>query len=141
MLSRTGRIRSISSNTVQVEFDRTMGCGPCQRGQGCGSLFASIAGKTPQSALVDVTIPGSGVARVGDLVTVSLTGRQLVIMACMAYLLPLVGMIGGAWAVPILYTGSPDLSAAAGMMLGLGAAFLAMFLLRRRCFGLTVRAW
>lgn len=141
MLSRTGRIRSISHNSIQVEFDRTMGCSPCQRGQGCGSLFATIAGKNPKSVLVDVTVPGSSTPRIGELVTVSLNGRQLVMMACMAYLLPLSGMIGGAWVAPVLYTGSPDLSATAGMILGLSAGFLTMFLLRRKCSGLVVRVW
>ncbi len=141
MFLKTGRITSTSGNLVQVEFDRTMGCGPCQRGQGCGSLFASIAGKTPRSTLVDMPRPGPGASRIGDLVTVSLTGRQLVKMASLAYLLPLFGMIGGASAASMLFTGSPDLAAAAGMMLGLGSGFLTLFLLRRRCSGLIAPAW
>lgn len=139
MLLRTGRITSISDNTVQVEFDRTMGCGPCQRGQGCGSLFASIAGKMPKSTLVDIPRLGQATARIGDLVTVSITSRQLVKMASLVYLLPLFGMIAGAWALPQFHQGAPDLSAAIGMLCGLGSGFLIMFLLRHKFSGLTVR--
>ena len=141
MLLKTGRITAIDGQSAQLRFDRTTACGQCKSGQTCGLAFGSIAGKLPESTLIDITLPETAAARPGDLVTVSLSGRQLVRMAGLAYLVPLFGMIAGAWLGPVLYSSAdPDLSAAAGMVLGLGSGFLLMFLSRRQCAGLSIRA-
>ncbi len=82
-------------------------------------LAWSVAGKTRQYTLLDVTLPETATVRPGDVVTVSLSSRQLLRMAGLAYLLPLFAMAAGAWLAPKLIAGNGDLWSAAGMVFGL----------------------
>jgi sigma-E factor negative regulatory protein RseC len=95
MIEADARVLSISGGRVQVEAEagRSSSCGHCNAAGSCGvSLFARLSGKrrVQVDAFSDLDV------RVGDRVVVGLPERVMTIGSIRLYLLPLLGLFGGA---------------------------------------------
>jgi sigma-E factor negative regulatory protein RseC len=118
MLYQTGTVIENRGTCVRVEFDPVMACGGCSGGQGCGlgPLLAMFRSK--ERNFLYLEIESGDRVRVGDRVQVALPADQLVKFASLAYLMPLLGLIIGAWLATELVPYGGDMSAVAGAMLG-----------------------
>jgi len=118
MLYQSGTVTEICGTSVRVEFDPAMACGGCSGGYGCGlgPLLAMFRTKGRNFLFFQVE-KGARVS-VGDRVRVALPARQLVKFASLAYLMPLLGLMVGAWVATILVPHGGDISAVAGAVLG-----------------------
>jgi len=130
MLQRTGRIEHIDGHTAAVSFPPATACGRCSAGRGCGSALFAFSRRAPQ--IIRVALPEHFPAAPGDSMTLSVSGSRLLRMALLAYLVPLAGLAGGAWLLPLWFPARGDGPALIGMLLGLGVACLALVAARHR---------
>lgn len=126
MIEETGVVVSVAGDSAEIETRRQGACGSCSANGACGtSLLARYLGRKPL-LLRARNLPG---AAPGDLVVVGVPEDGLMRASLVAYLVPLLGLIAGGIAGPVLYPGGGDgtaaLTAFAG--LGLGLVWLARF--------------
>ena len=89
-------IKTEPNGTAQVLLDRKSACGGCQStGSGCHSCLAST--NKMQSRVIN-----AAGANIGDVVKIQLSFGSLSAGAAILYLLPVVGMLCGAFAGPWL---------------------------------------
>lgn len=124
MIEQTAIVRSISAPFAEVEIQRQSSCGTCQAKQGCGT--AAIARVFPQRthrlhALNEVD------AKPGDQVVLGLDDETLRNVSLAVYLVPLLGLIGGAmageWLANQTNLQAGELSAILGGLFGILSGF------------------
>lgn len=93
MIEEVGIVVSVQGNTAQVEGQRRSTCGSCTVNGACGtSLLARYLGRKRLLLRVQNSIG----AEPGDRVVVGLPEGALLTASSVAYLIPLLAMIGGA---------------------------------------------
>lgn len=126
------RVLRVDGDHAVVQLAGRGGCGRCHETGGCGgsTVIGQMFGPRP----TDFRIPNGIGAKPGDAVLVELAEGSLLRVALMAYLLPVLLLVLGAFAAMALYPAAADLAAAVGGALGFGLAVLAVarFQARRR---------
>ena len=95
------------------------GCGSCSSSAGCG---VARLGRLLPSAQRELVLPVDGERRVGDLLELELPESALLAAAAMAYLPPLIGLIGGALAITPSGAALQPLGALLGVIAGLSVS-------------------
>ncbi len=126
MIEETGRVIGVAGDLAEVETRRQGACGSCSANGACGtSLLARYLGRKP----LLLKAQNRAGASPGDLVVVGVPEDGLMRASLAAYLVPLLGLIVGGMAGPVLFASGDDgasaLMAFAG--LGLGLVWLAHF--------------
>jgi len=129
VLYQVGIVVEVRDRTARVEFIRSGSCGGCSTNQGCGlgPILALFRRSRPHSLEFD-TRAGGLALKIGDSVRVAMAEQQLLKIVSLAYLLPLVGMLVGAWLATASVSDAPDISAVLG---ALGGLFCVFWLLAR----------
>lgn len=135
MIEAAGIVREVDDGRALVEVQRRTACGGCASQGGCGtSVIAAWFGRRPSRLWVRAATP----VRVGEPVVIGLPEATLLHASLLMYLLPVLGLVGGA-TVGSLLTGTgagSDLPGIAGGVLGLLAGLGAS---RARATDLTGR--
>ena len=122
MLEETGKVISISSGRAEVALVRSEACGNC--------AAKSMCHPTSEGSTMRMEVENPLGARPGERVIISLPPEALLKATTMAYLLPAIAMVAGA-AVGWSRTGT-DMGSLAGMVAGLTASSLYLFIYSRR---------
>lgn len=121
-----GTITSATVEHVTIEFDKSLGCGACVSGAGCGlgPLLRLFVGSGARS----IRLPNLPEAplRSGDRIRVAIAGRTLVLYAGLAYVWPLICIVGGAMVGVAAVPRGGDVAAFAGATIGAAAAWLTL---------------
>ena len=124
MIEATGIVRELDGGRALVEVQRRTACGGCASQGSCGtSVIAAWFGRRPSRLWARTAMP----VRVGETVLVSLPEATLLQASLLMYLLPVLGLVGGA-ALGSLLAGpgaGSDLPGIAGGVLGLLAGLAA----------------
>jgi sigma-E factor negative regulatory protein RseC len=117
---------------VELAGPSAGGCGRCHEPGGCGG--SSVIGQVFGPRTRSFRIPNVIGVLPGEAVLVELGEGMLWRVAVMAYLLPVMLLVLGAFVAMTLFPAAADLAAAAGGALGFGLAMLAAarFQARRR---------
>ena len=124
MLTEEGRVVAVEAQALWVETIRQSTCGSCAAQKACGhALINKVSDGT--RGLVRVLPGDQGLAgcRVDDRVRFSIPEEVILRGSAIAYMLPLAGMLGGAFAAVSLFSGDQDTLAALGAIAGLAAGF------------------
>ncbi len=121
METTIGRVESLRGGTVTVIVDAPVACRRCAAGKGCG---AGLLTGTESTRRIDMAIPAGMRLAVGDPVSLSVSPRQLLRAAAIAYGIPLAAFLAAAGLAGIATAGSNDLLASAIAISGLGAGML-----------------
>jgi len=134
-----GTVTSATAEYVTVEFDESLGCRACVSGAGCGlgPLLRLFVGSGARS----IRLPNLPAAplRSGDRIRVAVAGRTLALYAGLAYVWPLVCIVGGAMIGMAAVPRGGDFAAVAGAMIGAAAAWLTLKWQRAPAAGLQSR--
>ncbi len=130
MIEEEGIVIELNGEYAEVEAWQKSACGHCSARKGCGtSLLASLLGRRPRRF---PAINRAG-ARPGDRVIVGVDAGALQAASFLMYLVPLLGLIGGAlagtWLSRLLVTADGELLS---ILLGVAGMALALLLVRRR---------
>lgn len=124
MLQERALVVAIQGDSAWVEVKRQSSCSACQSGSSCGTSV--IASFFPQRSM-RLQVPDHQGAQVGQWVMVGLDESALQSAALLVYILPLVGLIGGAilgqWLGNHWWSGSMELASVAFGLLGMLTAF------------------
>jgi len=124
MLIESGRVVAVEDSGLWVETLRKSTCGSCAAQAGCGhGLLNRIGGDRRGLVRVLPGEPGVAACRIDDEVLISIPEEVVLRGSFIAYLLPLLCLLGGALAASALLPGSEDLLAALGGAAGLGLGF------------------
>ena len=124
MIEQSAIVVSTEAGIAEVEVMRRSTCGACSSQAACGvSLLDRVLGRRPQRLIVGNRL---GV-RAGDGVVVGVPETALLKAAVAAYLMPLVGLLGGAMlaqsaAASLWPAAGADASALLGGALGFAGA-------------------
>ena len=114
-------VRRLEDNCVWIETDPASSCERCKGGQGCSSVSLSrVFCRSRRQFRVQNTLP----LAIGDVVAVGMNEQVVMQAALLAYGVPVVGLIFGAWLGGALWPASADLAGAATGALGFVLAFL-----------------
>lgn len=120
MIEEQGRVTALVDDCARVSAARRSACGQCQVNNACGtSLLDRVFGRQPVELLAHNPVG----AQVGDEVIVGLSEAGLLRSAAAAYLIPLLGLIGGAWLGEQLGGTQAEIATVLGAMSGLALAF------------------
>ncbi|WP_018609646.1 SoxR reducing system RseC family protein [Uliginosibacterium gangwonense] len=123
MLERSGKIIAIHADRIEVKVDTPSACGHCGSRQSCH-------GTDPAR----VTLPLEPGMHTGDAITLGMEESTVNLSALLAYLLPALSLIAGAWLGDSLSAKDADLfaivGAALGLCIGVAAAWCLSKLLR-----------
>lgn len=124
MLLETGRVVAVETDGVWVETINKTSCGSCAAQKGCGhgmmnrisegrrSLIRALPGKVlPMDCSVD------------DEVSISIPEEVILRGSLLVYILPLITMLGGAWAGAAVIPLSEDAAGGLGAILGFALGF------------------
>jgi positive regulator of sigma E activity len=127
MLYQTGTVVEIRNSSVRIEFEQGSACGGCAAGQGCGlGPLLTMFRRRPHAFWLDLETVGRAGLETGDRLRVALTPGQLTRFAGLAYAMPTAGLLVGAWIFGSLFPGLGELSAVAGGVAGISAAWLGL---------------
>lgn len=120
MIEETGKVVALDGKTAWVETQRTSACDSCSAKSGCGhSALAKLGQKhVHMQAWSDLML------NIGDRVVVGVPEDVLMKSSLLAYLMPLLGMLGGALIADQLHAG--DLITAVSGLVGLLSGFLVL---------------
>lgn len=93
MIEEEARITAIDGQWAWVETQRRSSCSACSANAGCG---VSLLEKTGRERLRQVRALNRANAAVGDPVIVGIAEQALVRGSALVYLIPLIGLFGGA---------------------------------------------
>ncbi len=117
MLEESGRIVAVEDDCLWVETIQKTACGTCEAEKGCGT---SVLGKyLSKTNFIRVLLEGRDCSnyRIGDTVKIGIAEDVVVKASLFIYLLPMIGLIGGAIIGDSLY--GSDTSTLFGAILGL----------------------
>ena len=120
MIEETGKVVALDGKTAWVETQRTSACDSCSAKSGCGHSALSKLGQKH----VHMQAWNELILDIGDLVVVGVPEDILMKSSVLAYLMPLLGMLGGALIADQLQAG--DLLTAVSGLVGLLAGFLGL---------------
>ena len=124
MLTETGRVVAVEAGELWVETIRQSTCGSCAAEKGCGhGLMNKVTDGKRAYVRVLPGSPGIEACSVDDRVRFSIPEEVILRGSFIAYLLPLLAMLGGAAAATWFFPGSQDAAAALGAMSGLAVGF------------------
>ena len=125
MLTETGRVVAVEADGLWVETLRKSTCGSCTARSGCGHGLMNRLGEG-RSSYIRV-LPGEGdiaACKIDDEVRIGIPEELLLRGSLMVYVLPLLGLLGGASLGASLLPLHSDLAtlagAAAGFLASLG---------------------
>ncbi|MEM1112726.1 MAG: SoxR reducing system RseC family protein [Pseudomonadota bacterium] len=129
MLTETGRVVAVESDSVWVETVRKSTCGSCSARSGCGHGLMYRLGDG-RSCFVRV-LPGDNEAplsdcKVDDEVRIGIPEDLLLHGSFIVYIVPLLGLLAGAAVADALLPASADLGGAIGALAGLLLGVLAV---------------
>ncbi|WP_456404289.1 SoxR reducing system RseC family protein [Thiolapillus sp.] len=129
MLEEEGVVLSVSGSVAEVVAETKSSCGSCSAKSGCGtSLLASLFPQRKRSFRANNTVS----AKTGDRVIIGLDESALQIASLLVYLVPLLGLIGGAiigaWLAPQL---APDAAEPFSIIAGIAGFSLVLLVVRR----------
>lgn len=129
MIEQTGRVVSVHGATAEVQAQREGSCRSCDVDKDCGtSVIARYLSRKPFVVEADNEI-GAGP---GDLVVIGMAEGVFLKASVIAYLTPLLAMIGGAVAGTFIAEGTAtEHGEAISMLFGLGAFAVALVWLGR----------
>ena len=125
METAVGRVESVRDETITVVVEAPVACRRCSAGKGCG---AGLLTGAESERRIEVTQPPGLRLDVGDVVLLSVSPRQLLRAASIAYGLPLIALVAGAGLAWLAGAGPSDLVALALTTAGL---CVGLFLSRR----------
>ena len=103
------------------------------RGQGCGlGPLLAMFSRAEHGYWLDLQALDGDRLQAGDRVCVGLPEGQLVKSVSLAYVLPMLGILVGAWSAAVLYPELGDLSAVAGALAGMVMGWAGLALSRNR---------
>lgn len=124
MLTETGRVVGIEADGLWVETIRRTTCGACAAKKGCGhGLLNSVSDGKRRYIRVLAGDQGIENYNIDDQVLISIPEEVILRGSFIAYVLPLLTMLGGAMAATGLLTGKQDGLAALGAVGGLACGF------------------
>ena len=127
MLTETARVVAVEDGSIWVETVRQSVCGSCAAQKGCGhGIMNQIGDGTRNYLQLSATKFPSGRFKVDDQVTIGIPEKLMVAGSALVYVIPLIGMLGGAALMPLLVGAGSELSAMLGAGLGLVAGFAAV---------------
>jgi sigma-E factor negative regulatory protein RseC len=125
MLTEIARVVAVEGDGVWVETIRQTTCGTCAAQKGCGhGLLNQMA--SGRKNLVKV-LPGPGPqteCRIDDQVVISIPESVILKGSLIAYLLPVLCMLGGAAMGAGLFATNSDIGSALGAIVGLTVGFV-----------------
>ncbi|HEY7775998.1 MAG TPA: SoxR reducing system RseC family protein [Kineobactrum sp.] len=119
MLTETGRVVAIETDSVWVETIRKSTCGSCAAQQGCGHGLLNRV-RDGQRGVVRV-LPGEfapGACQVNDEVSISIPEEVILRGSAIVYMVPLAAMLAGAALGCAVLPWAEDPAALAGMLAG-----------------------
>lgn len=130
MLTETGRVVAVESDSLWVQTIRQSTCGNCSARQGCGHGLLNQLGSRRDHYLRVLMVGGHGERRyqLDDQVRIAIPEQVIVRGSFMVYMMPLLLTLLGAAAASQLLAGG-DWAAVCGALAGFGAG---IFLLRRQ---------
>jgi sigma-E factor negative regulatory protein RseC len=131
MLYQAGLVAEISRSRARIEFQPGAACQGCASGHGCGlGPLIALFRRPGYELWVDLGGGQQNPIEIGDPVRIGLSAAQLIKISSVAYLLPIIGMLMGAWLLTILLPQFGDVSAATGAGLGIFAGWGGLAALR-----------
>ena len=125
MLEEKGIVLSVSGQTAEVAPESKAACGSCSAKAGCGtSLLADLFPQRKRALMASNPVH----AQVGDRVVIGLDENALQLASLLIYLVPLLGLIGGAILGAWL---SPEFAESGSIVLGM-AGFMGVLILVRK---------
>jgi sigma-E factor negative regulatory protein RseC len=119
MIFQSGIVSEIRGDIARVEIFRSGICSACAGDRGCGLGPILAMFNRTRSTILDIDLPVQRLGiEVGDAVRIAISGQQLLVAAGLAYLLPLSGMLVGAWLATRVVPGGADISAICGAVIG-----------------------
>jgi len=126
MIEENAVVISSEAGIVEVEIRRRSSCNACSARTGCGvSLLDRVLGRRPQRLVAANKL---GVSE-GDEVVVGMPEGALLKAAVAAYLVPLLGLLGGAIAGDLML-GEASASQTLPLLTGLGGLMLGFLMTR-----------
>jgi sigma-E factor negative regulatory protein RseC len=108
-----------------------MACRSCSSGHGCGlGPLINLFRHRGYQLWIDLDDAQKDSVEIGDPVRVGLSAGQLIKISSVAYLLPVIGMLTGAWFLTVLLPQFGDASALTGAGLGIIAGWRGLAALR-----------
>lgn len=114
MLERSGKIIAIHADCIEVKVDTPSACSHCGSRSSCHGTGGA-----------NVTLPLEAGMHTGDTITLGMEESTVNYSALLAYLLPALSLIAGAWLGNSLSASHADLFAMTGAALGLGLGMAA----------------
>ena len=115
MIEETAQVVKADKNRIWVASTQTSGCSGCMQKTACGTQAIAIALKKKAVAVeVDSTLS----LCVGDVVTVAIDEKLLLLVSLVMYVFPLIALLGGGGIVDWLV---PDDNSAADVWIAAGA--------------------
>lgn len=135
MLEEEGTVISVQGEFAEVRTEPKSACGSCSARSGCGtSLLAGLFPRRERAFMARNPLA----ARPGDRVVIGLRESDLQLASLVIYLLPILGLIGGAllgnWLAALLYSSDGELLS---ILLGVGMLALTLLWIRRSQNGLA----
>ena len=121
MLTETGRVVAVETDSLWVETIRQSTCGSCAVQKGCGHGLINRISDGSRSYIR--VLPGKLAATactVDDQVRISIPEEVILRGSLIVYMLPLVTMLSAAPAAASLFAGNQDLLAILGAVFGFG---------------------
>lgn len=124
MQYQAGFVVEIGPSGARIEVESGTVCGNCGSGRGCGlGPLIALFRRPAYQLWVALDDAQKGSVAVGDSIRVSLSAAELIKISSVAYLVPVAGMLVGAWLVSVLLPQFGDASAVAGAGLGVLAGW------------------
>lgn len=134
MIEERGRVLAVEGDRLWIETVRRSACDSCQARNGCGqSLLQRLGLGARQGYIQVVNQAQDNHYRAGDEVRIGIAENAVVRGSVLVYLVPLLGLFGGALLAQASGVSEPWIVSAA--VCGLGAGFVVTGWLARRAQG------
>ncbi|MGI9308303.1 MAG: SoxR reducing system RseC family protein [Gammaproteobacteria bacterium] len=126
MVYRSCSLLDVSADTASILVTRPASCEACAKGQGCGLAIFRNHSAEPGPVSIRVC-EGDGLPVPPCAMQVGISEGRLMFLSALAYGLPVLAMLFGAWIAPALFSpAAGDWIGFGGALAGLGAAVLVL---------------
>ncbi|XOZ33735.1 SoxR reducing system RseC family protein [Halomonadaceae bacterium KBTZ08] len=132
---REGEVVQCTGSRARVRVAPVTGCPRCAAGEGCGQGLLEAMRSDPRPVTFWVTVPDDERVSPGDRVMLRVTSSALVAGASLVYLVPLLGLVLGAFVGEALTGAGEGATTAAGVAGLAGGLMAARYWLRHRHHG------